>query len=105
MYCKIPEKQDINYCYPRKDTPYCWKSEDGETMFKPRHYLLHTIQEVVAAHKEEQQEATTYYQMTDVIANKRYCDLGSHPWWWMPMWRMQEQWATARGNQVTLPQS
>ena len=40
-------------------------------MFKPKHYLLHTIREVVAAYNEKHQEPITYYQMMDVIANER----------------------------------
>ena len=39
-------------------------------MFRPKHYLLHTIREVVAAYNEEHQEQITYYQMRDVIANE-----------------------------------
>ena len=50
---------------------YCGKSEDRKKMFKPKHYLLHTIREVVAAYNEEHQEPITYYQMRDVIANER----------------------------------
>ena len=66
------EKPDISYCCPgQKDTVYCGKSEDRKKMFKPKHYLLHTIREVVAAYNEEHQEPITYYQMRDVIANER----------------------------------
>ena len=44
------EKPDISYCCPgQKDTVYCGKSEDRKKMFKPKHYLFHTIRKVVAA--------------------------------------------------------
>ena len=44
------EKPDISYCCPgRKDIVYCGKSEDRKKMFKPKHYLFHTIRKVVAA--------------------------------------------------------
>ena len=40
---RFSEKPDISYCCPgQKDTVYCGKAEDGEKMFKPKHYLLHT---------------------------------------------------------------
>ena len=50
---------------------YCGKSEDRKKMFKPKHYLLHTIREVVADYNEEHQELITYYQLSDVTANGR----------------------------------
>ena len=40
-------------------------------MFKPKHYLFHTIRKVVAAQNKEHQEPITYYQVRDVIANER----------------------------------
>ena len=50
---------------------YCGKSEDRKKMFKPKHYLLHTIREFVADYNEEHQELITYYQLSDVTANGR----------------------------------
>ena len=46
---------------------------DGKSDFKPKHYLLYNIRELVALYNEEHQEVeTTYYQMHSTIAKERH---------------------------------
>ena len=44
---------------------------DGKSVFKPKHYLLYNIKELVAFYNEEHQEVgTTYYQMHSTTAKE-----------------------------------
>ena len=42
------ERSDISYCKPdRKETVYCGKDLNGESVDKPKHYLLWTLREIL----------------------------------------------------------
>ena len=44
---------------------------DGKSVFKPKHYLLYNMRELLALYNEEYQEVeTTYYQMHSIIAKE-----------------------------------
>ena len=66
------EQPSISYCAPgQKDTVYKGKV-DGKGVFKPQHYLLYNIRELVALYNEHQEVETTYYQMHSTIAKERH---------------------------------
>ena len=55
------EQPSSSHCAPwRKDTVYMGKV-DGKSVFKPKHYLLYNIRELVALYNEKHKEVETTY--------------------------------------------
>ena len=66
------EQSHISYCTPgRKDTAYCGKS-NGIKIYRPKHYLLYTYNELVSSFNEENEEKVTYYQVREIIASEKH---------------------------------
>ena len=56
------EHPDISYCKPggRRDRIYCGKNENSEKVYKPKHYLLWSLKEVVDMFNNEHDFNITY---------------------------------------------
>ena len=65
------KQPDISYCAPcRKDTAYCGKS-NGIKIYRLKHYLLYTYNELVSLFNEKNEEVT-YYQVKEIIASEKH---------------------------------
>ena len=66
------KQPDISYCAPcRKDTAYCGKS-NGIKIYRLKHYLLYTNNELVSLFNEKNGEKVTYYQVKEIIASEKH---------------------------------
>ena len=66
------EQPDISYCAPgRKDTAYCGKS-DGVKVYRAKHYLLYTFNELVSLYNEENDDEITYHQIREIVAGENH---------------------------------
>ena len=68
------ERPDISYCKPgRADTVYCGKNNRGDKIYKSKHYLLWTIQDMVELFNiENSLEKVPYYLVQQIIKNDKH---------------------------------
>ena len=68
------ERPDISYCKPgRADTVYCGKNNRGDKIYKSKHYLLRTIQDMVELFNiENPLEKVSYYVVQQIINNEKH---------------------------------
>ena len=68
------ERPDISYCKPgRADTDYCGKNNSGDKIYKSKHYLLWTIQDMVELFNiENSLEKVSYYAVQQIIKNEKH---------------------------------
>ena len=68
------ELPDVSYCKPgRADTVYCGKNNRGDTIYKSKHYLLWTIQDMVELFNiENPLEKVSYYVVQQIIKNEKH---------------------------------
>lgn len=72
------ERPDISYCKPgRRDTIYCGKNENGEKVYKPKHYLLWSLKEVVDMFNNEHDFNITYYNLQKLLKLEKHLLLSS----------------------------
>ena len=68
------ERPDISYCKPRRaDTVYCDKNDRGAKIYKSKHSLLWTIQNMVELFNiENLLEKVLYYVVQKIINNEKH---------------------------------
>ena len=68
------ERPDISYCKPGKaDNVYCGKNDRGDKIYKSKHYLLWTIQDMVELFNiENSLEKESYYVVQQIIKNEKH---------------------------------
>ena len=68
------ERPDISYCKPgRADTVYCGKNSMNDKIYKSKHYLLWTIQDMVELlNIENPLEKVSYYVVQQIIKNEKH---------------------------------
>ena len=68
------ERPDISYCKPgRADTDYCGKNNSGDKIYKSKHYLLWTIQDMVELFNiENSLEKVSYDAVQQIIKNEKH---------------------------------
>ena len=72
------ECPDISYCKPgRRDTIYCGKNENGEKVYKPKHYLLWSLKKVVDMFNNEHDFNITYYNLQKLLKIEKHLLLSS----------------------------
>ena len=66
------EQPDISYCCPgRKDTVYCGKN-NGKSVYRPKHYLLHNMRELVSLYNKDNTKNITYCQMQEIVLSEKH---------------------------------
>ena len=74
----VLECPDISYWKPGgRDTIYCGKNENGEKMYKPKHYLLWSLKEVVDMFNNEHDFIITYYNLQKLLKLEKHLLLPS----------------------------
>lgn len=74
------EEADISYVCPgRKDTVYIGKNDTGESMYKPKHYLRWTLDEIVSMFNTEKEDdaKVSYYRVNKVASVNKHIKLSS----------------------------
>ena len=69
-FLKLP---NISYCKPgRRDTIYCGKNKNSEKVYKPKHYLLWSLKEVVEMFNNEHDFSITYYNLQKLLKLEKH---------------------------------
>ena len=67
------ERPDISYCKPdRKETVYCGKYLNGESVDKPKHYLLWTLREILNHFNSDERFTFTYYTLQKIVSEQKH---------------------------------
>ena len=67
------ERPDISYCKPdRKETVYCGKDLNGESVDKPKHYLLWTLREILNHFNSDERFTFTYYFLQKIVSEQKH---------------------------------
>ena len=68
------ERPDTSYCKPgRADAVYCGKNNGGDKIYKSKHYLLWTIQDMVELFNiENPLQKVAYYVVQQIIKNEKH---------------------------------
>ena len=72
------ERPHISHCKPgRADTVYCGKNDKNDKIYKSKHYLLRTIQDMVELFNiENLLEKVSYYVVQQIIKNEKHLKQG-----------------------------
>ena len=69
---------NISYCKPgRRDKIYCGKNKNSEKVYKPKHYLLWSLKEVVEMFNNEHDFNITYYNLQKLLKLEKHLLLSS----------------------------
>ena len=77
---KFLEQPDISYVCPgRKDTVYVGKDERGESIYRAKHFLRWTLDEILSMYNDGKDDCDTvsYYRVQKVVSQTKHLKLAS----------------------------
>ena len=67
------ERPDISYCKPnRKQKVPCEKDLNGESVYKPKHYLLWMLNEILNQFDPDESFILTYYTLQKIVSEQKH---------------------------------